>query len=237
MKPSHSRPQQLAIPLGIDAKWASLADEEVQRNPTKAESELRAATLLGKIMGLPLNEAETVLRKAGGVFKLAQLPEHALRTLPYIGPVQAKQLRAMTDWALLLNSIQEWQTVQVRSPADVANLVMLEMGLLDHEELRVMALDTKNFIVDVATIYQGSVNAASVRIAELLRLPITLQCSGMIMIHNHPSGDPSPSPEDVSVTAKVRECATAMDIDLVDHLIIGTNRYVSLKERGLGFGK
>ena len=230
------RLQQLSIPFGADAYWAKLAEDESQRTPTKAGQELRAATLLSHVTSLSLDEAETVLRKAGGLHKLAQMPEHALRTLPHMGPTQAKQIRSMTEWALLLSSVEEWQNVQVRSPADAANLVMVEMGLLDHEQLRVMALDTKNFIVDVATIYQGSVNAASVRIAELLRLPIALQCSGMIMLHNHPSGDPSPSPEDVAVTAKVRECATAMDINLLDHLIIGNNRYVSLKERGLGFG-
>lgn len=236
MKRSLVSSQQISIPFHADAYSIKLAEEEAQRTPAKANEAVRAATLLSNVTGLSLDEAELVLRKAGGLQKLAQLPEHALRILPHIGPNQAKQIRAMTDWALLLNSVQEWQSVQVRSPSDVANLVMLEMGLLDHEQLRVMALDTKNFIVDVATVYQGSVNAASVRIAELLRLPIALQCSGMIMLHNHPSGDPSPSLEDVAVTEKVRECATAMDITLLDHLIIGNNRYVSLKEKGLGFG-
>jgi len=72
--------------------------------------------------------------------------------------------------------------------------MMLEMGLLDQEELRVVALDTKNFVVDVETVYRGSVNSAVVRIAEIMRLPIALQCVSMIMLHNHPSGDPTPSP-------------------------------------------
>lgn len=227
--------QQLSIPLAADENWAVLAAEESQRTAATARQEIRAAELLSDVTGLSFDQAEVVLRRAGGLHKLVQLPDYALRSLPHIGPKRARQIRAMTDWALALSAVDEWKSVQVRSPADVANMVMLEMGLLDHEELRVVALDTKNWVVDVATVYKGSVNTAVVRIAELLRLPVALQCCAMIMLHNHPSGDPSPSPEDVRITELVRQSATLLNIDLLDHLIIGRNRYVSLKERGLGF--
>lgn len=237
MPMSSAKPQQIAIPLGADGYWLRVAEEEAPRNTTSAAHELQAATLLSHVTGMSFAEAETALRKAGGLHRLAQLPEAALHILPHIGPKRAQQIRAMTDWSLLLNSVQEWQAIQVRSAADVANLVMLEMGLLEQEELRVISLDTKNRVVDVATIYKGSVNTTMIRIAEVLRLPVALQCSNMILLHNHPSGDPSPSPEDIVVTEKIRECATAMDIILLDHVIIGNNRYVSLRERGLGFEK
>lgn len=229
-------PGQMAFPLGQDVTWVRLSAEEQERTAASASKEVRAAELLSQVTGMTYGQAEQVLKKAGGLHKLAQLPDYALHALPHVGPKRAKQIRAMTDWGLMLSAVEEWQSVQVRSPSDVANLMMLEMGLLDQEELRVVALDTKNHIVDVETVYRGSVNSVSVRIAEVLRLPVALKCTGMIMLHNHPTGDPTPSPEDVRITELVKESARHMDIDLLDHLIIGRNRYVSLKERGLGFG-
>lgn len=235
-KPKHSQ-YQLTMPLGQqDGVLSQLVQQEARRTAASVARELRSAELLGAVTGMTYAQAEEVLRKAGGVHRLAQLPDYALQALPHVGPKRAKQIRAMTDWGLVLSAVEEWQAVQVRSPADVANLMMLEMGLLDQEELRVVALDTKNYVVDVETVYRGSVNTAVVRIAELLRLPIALQCTGMIMLHNHPSGDPSPSPQDIRITELVRESAQLLDIDLLDHLIIGRNRFVSLKERGMGFG-
>ena len=228
---------QLALPLEQpDGAIAQLAGLEAKRTAVSAAKELRSADLLSTVTGMSYAQAEEVLKTAGGAHRLAQLPDYALQALPHIGPKRAKQIRAMTDWGLVLSAVEEWQAVQLRNPADVANLMMMEMGLLDQEELRVVALDTKNYVVDVETVYKGSVNSAVVRIAELLRLPIALQCSGMIMLHNHPTGDPTPSPEDVRITELVRESAQLLDIDLLDHLIIGRNRFVSLKERGLGFG-
>ena len=228
---------QLALPMGQqDGVLSQLAKQEEKRTAISAARELRSAELLSAVTGITYAQAEEVLQKAGGAHRLAQLPDYALQALPHIGAKRAKQIRAMTDWGLILGAVEEWQAVQVRNPADVANLVMMEMGLLDQEELRVMALDTKNYIVDVETVYRGSVNSAVVRIAELLRLPIALQCAGMIMLHNHPTGDPTPSPEDVRITELVQKSAQLLDIDLLDHLVIGRNRFVSLKEQGLGFG-
>ena len=228
---------QLALPLEeTDGAIVQLAVQEGQRTAASAAVELRSAQLLSKVTGMTYAQAEEVLKKAGGAHKMAQMPEFALRALPHVGPKRAQQIRAMTDWGLVLAAVEEWKAVQVHTPADVANLMMLEMALLDREELRVVALDTKNFVVDVQTVYQGSVNSAVVRIAEILRLPIALQCTGMIMLHNHPTGDPTPSPEDVRITELVKEGARLLDINLLDHLIIGRNRFVSLKERGLGFG-
>ncbi len=236
MRSAKPTPGQIALPLGQDEVRSYLAEQEAARTVASARRELHAAELLSTVTGMTYAQAEQVLKKAGGMHKLAQLPDYALQALPHVGPKRAGQIRAMTDWGLLLSAVEEWQSVQVRSPADVANLLMLEMGLLDQEELRIVGLDTKNTIVDMETVYRGSVNSAVVRIAEVLRLPIALQCVGMIMLHNHPSGDPTPSPEDVRITQLVKESAKLMDIDLLDHLIIGRNRYVSLKERGLGFG-
>ncbi len=113
---------------------------------------------------------------------------------------------------------------------------MTEMGLLEQEQLRVMLLDTKNRVTATETVYQGSLNTSLIRVGELFREAIRANCAALIVLHNHPSGDPSPSPEDVAVTRQIVQAGQLLDIEVLDHLIIGRQRFVSLKERGLGFG-
>ena len=98
-----------------------------------------------------------------------------------------------------------------------------------------MLLDTRNRVISIPTIYVGSLNTAQVRVGEMFREAIRANCAGMIVVHNHPSGDPTPSPEDVQVTRMIVEAGSLLNIDVLDHLIIGRQRFVSLKERGLGF--
>lgn len=227
---------QLTMPLDVDKQWPALAEREEARTPVAARNEVQAAELLSIVTGMRFEQAEEALRRAGGLHKLAQLPDYALQELPHIGPRRARQIRAMTEWSLVLTSMDEWQSVPLRTPSDLANKVMLEMGLLEREELRVAALDTRNRLMDMETVYQGSMNAAVVRVGEVVRMPVARQSASMIMVHNHPSGDPSPSPEDLRITKLVQEAARTMDIELLDHLIIGRNCFVSLRERGLGFG-
>ncbi len=112
---------------------------------------------------------------------------------------------------------------------------MLEVSLLEQEQMRAVLLDTKNNVLRVATVYTGSLNTAVVRIGEVFREAIRANCASIIVVHNHPSGDPTPSPEDVRVTEMLVEAGKLLDIAVLDHIVIGRNRYVSLKERGLGF--
>jgi DNA repair protein RadC len=125
---------------------------------------------------------------------------------------------------------------QITSPADAANLLMLEMGHLEQEHLRLLLLDTKNRVLASPTIYKGNVNTSVIRVSELFREAIRHNSVALIIAHNHPSGDPTPSPEDVRVTRQIFEAGKLLDVEVLDHLIIGQGRYVSLKERGLGFG-
>lgn len=197
--------------------------------------DLQAIHLLSTAIGISLEEAEEVLVKAGGFHRLARLPDYALKTLPHIGDKRAEQIRAMSEWALLLSKHENVTRVQMRCPADVANLLMFEMSLLEKEELRVVGLDTKHNVLFEETIYKGSLNSAVIRVSEIFRRPVTQNCASIVLVHNHPSGDPTPSPEDVQVTNLIRETGEKLNIDVIDHLVIGGNRFVSLKERGLGF--
>jgi DNA repair protein RadC len=124
---------------------------------------------------------------------------------------------------------------QITTPADVAALLMVEMAHLDQEELRVINLDTKNRIQSISTVYRGSVNTALVRIGEIYKDAIRLNSTAIIVVHSHPSGDPTPSTEDILVTQQIVEAGKLLDCQLLDHLVIGAGRYVSLRERGLGF--
>ena len=98
-----------------------------------------------------------------------------------------------------------------------------------------LVLNTKNKVIARERIYRGSVNSAAVRVAEVLRPAIRENCPSIVIAHNHPSGDPTPSPEDVMVTRRIRTSAEAMDIELLDHVVVAAQGFVSLKERGLGF--
>jgi len=123
----------------------------------------------------------------------------------------------------------------ITSPADAANLVMSEMSLLDREELRVILLDTRNRVQGVQTVYKGSLNTTMVRVCELFREAIRANCAGIIVVHAHPSGDPSPSPEDVALTRDLVQAGKLLSVEVLDHLVIGKGNFVSLHERGLGF--
>lgn len=167
-----------------------------------------------------------------GVFK-ATLQE--LQQVPGIGPIKAVQIKAALELGRRLMTASREERPHVKSPADAANLLMPEMSFLEQEQLRVILLNTRNRLLGSPTIYVGSAHSAIARVAEIMRAAVTAGAVGMIIVHNHPSGDSTPSPEDVSITKQIVQAGELLDIKVLDHVIIGRQRYVSLKERGLGF--
>ena len=125
----------------------------------------------------------------------------------------------------------------IRSPGDVADRLILQMGRLEREELRVVLLNTKNVVLKVVTVYQGNVSSSLVRVGELFRDAVRLNASAIILVHNHPSGDPTPSPDDLHLTAEALAAGRLLDIDVLDHLVIGHDAYVSLRDRGVSFDR
>src|SRR6266852_77814 len=132
-----------------------------------------------------------------------------------LGEVKPAQLQAVLELARRLTVPTHMERYQIRSPADAANIVMADLCFLDHEELRGLYLDTKNWVVANIRLYQGTLNSSVLRIAEILRPAITRNCAGLIVCHNHPSGDPNPSPEDESATKQLAAAATLLDLELV----------------------
>ena len=109
------------------------------------------------------------------------------------------------------------------------------MGAFEQEHLRTLLLDTRNRLMKISEIYRGTLNSSHIRVGEVFRDAVRIGAAALIVVHNHPSGDPTPSPEDVAVTKVLVEAGKLLDIDVLDHLIIGKNCFLSLKAKGLGF--
>jgi DNA repair protein RadC len=179
--------------------------------------------------------AQRLLTCYGGLSGLAAAPFEELAGIKGVGRVKAIELKAAFELGKRLMVAAPHERPTVKSPADAANLLLMEMGPLEQEHLRTVILDSKNHVLKVSTVYIGSLNTAVVRVGELFREAIRLNAAALIVAHNHPSGDPTPSPEDVRVTHQIVEAGKLLNIDVLDHLVIGQQRWVSLKERGLGF--
>jgi len=160
-----------------------------------------------------------------------------LARLRGLGDAKSVRVKAALELGRRLAALSPDERPLVGSPDDVANLLQIEMAALEQEQLRVVLLDTKHRIMGTRTVYQGSVNQAQVRIAEVFRDAVRQQATAIVAVHNHPSGDPTPSAADVALTVEIVSAGTLLDIELLDHLIIGEGRWISLKRLGLGFPK
>ena len=125
----------------------------------------------------------------------------------------------------------------VRSPHDVADPLMLSLGHLEREELHVLVLNTKNVVLANHLIYQGNVSASLVRVGELFTEAIRSVAAGIILVHNHPSGDPTPSPDDLHLTAETLAAGRLLDINVLDHIVVARDGWVSLRDRGVSFDR
>jgi DNA repair protein RadC len=124
---------------------------------------------------------------------------------------------------------------RVGTPEDIVLLLGVEMMALEQEELRVVLLDTKHHIITTAAVYRGSVNSVAVRMAEVFKPAVRHGATAIALVHNHPSGDPSPSTADIRMTRDAVEAGKMLDTPVIDHVIIGRGKHVSLKRLGLGF--
>ncbi len=201
-----------------------------------SNAELLAIVLRVGAQGLSaVTLGQQLLAHFNGLRGLAKASVAEICEIKGMGSAKAVQVKAALELGRRLMVAAPDERPRIASPADAANLLMLDMGLLEQEHLWVLLLDTKNHVLDVVKLYQGSVNASLIRVGELFREAIKRNCTAIIVAHNHPSGDPTPSPEDVRVTHRIVDAGKLLDIEVLDHLVIGHQKYVSLKERGLGF--
>jgi DNA repair protein RadC len=191
------------------------------------------AAVVGGVKQIEVAEG-LLARFNGDVHRLYQAHVTEIASVHGVGQQTAVRLKAALALGLRLQEPPGDRPV-VNSPADAAALVQQEMSLLQQEYLKVILLDTRNRLLDISEVYHGSVNSSQVRIAEVFKPAIQRMAPAILVCHNHPSQDPTPSPDDVAVTRAMVQAGKLLDIQLLDHLIIGGGRFVSLKERGLGF--
>lgn len=194
--------------------------------------------LLAAVIGGPkqIELSQTVLTYFNNdIHRLYQAHPAELAKVKGINQGTAVRIKAALNLGLRLHIPTE-ERPAINSPADAATLVQYEMGLLEKEHLRVILLDRRNRVMDIVEIYEGSVSSSQVRIGEIFRPAIQRLASAIIVCHNHPSSDNTPSPDDVAVTRAIVQAGKLLDIEVLDHLILSIRGFVSLKEKGLGFG-
>ncbi|MGN7177268.1 hypothetical protein BK139_05440 [Paenibacillus sp. FSL R5-0490] len=216
--PQDERPRERFVQNGPE----SLSNHELiailLRTGTKDESVLQLANrLLTQFEGLRL-------------LKDASLDE--ITAIKGIGSAKAIQLLAAVEIGRRISKLTYDDRYIIRSPEDGANYVMHEMRFLSQEHFVCLYLNTKNQVLHKQTIFIGSLNASIVHPREVFKEAFRRSAASIICIHNHPSGDPTPSREDIEVTKRLAESGKIIGIDVLDHLIIGENKFVSLKEKG-----
>ncbi len=183
-----------------------------------------------------LSLSSRVLAQFDGLSGLGRGTFAELCALKGLSEAKACQLMAGLELGRRLVSLSPAERVTINSPQDVANLVMGEMAALEQEHLRVLLLNTRNEVLSIQDIYVGNVNSSVVRPAEVIRPAVRDNAPSIIVVHNHPSGDPTPSQEDVGITQQLAAAGKLLGVELLDHVVIGNGgRFVSLNEQGLGF--
>ena len=201
---------------------------------TLADAELLAIILrMGTHGESVVDLANRLLVTYGGLVGLSRVSFGELCDVHGLGEAKACQLKAALEMGKRLLVAQPEERLQVRTPADLAPLLMLEMAPLDQEVLRVVLLNTKNQVVRFVDVYRGSLNSSLVRISEVFKEAVRVNAAAIIVAHNHPSGDPTPSADDRAVTRQLVDAGRVLDLPVYDHVVIGGERYVSFAEAGL----
>ena len=215
------------------------ADRPRERLLNYGPEHLSSAELLAIVLrtGTPsenvLNLSIRLLSQFGGLAGLEKANLSELTRIHGFGEAKTAQLKAALELGKRLKSLRQDERPTINSPEDVANLLQSEMAFLEQEHLRVVMLNTRNHVLGVPEVYRGNVNSAIVRAGEVLREAVRSNATGVIVVHNHPSGDPTPSSEDIQVTRQLAEAGKLLDIEVMDHVVVAQNGFVSLKRNGL----
>ncbi|WP_097159183.1 RadC family protein [Bacillus oleivorans] len=206
----------------------------MKEGPTNLSNQELLALLLrtGSHQESVMELSQKLVIKFEGLRMLKDASLEELTSIKGIGTAKAIQLLATFELARRVASLKDTERYTIRSPEDGANYVMNEMRFLSQEHFVCLYLNTKNQVLHKQTIFIGSLNASIVHPREVYKEAFRRSAASIICVHNHPSGDPAPSREDIEVTKRLNECGKIIGIELLDHLIIGENRYVSLKEKG-----
>ncbi|ALS23246.1 MULTISPECIES: RadC family protein [Paenibacillus] len=217
--PNEERPRERMIQYGAQAL---------------SNAELLAILLrTGTFQESAVHVAHRLLKESGGLRSLTDMSIEQFTQIKGIGAAKALQIQAGIELGRRLARSAMNETVTIRSPQDVASLLMEDMRYLQKEHFVCLFLNTKNHVIGQETVSMGSLNASIVHPREVFRAAIKRSSASIVCAHNHPSGDPTPSPEDVQITKRLVQAGDIVGIDVLDHIVIGDQRFVSLKELGL----
>jgi DNA repair protein RadC len=246
MNPRDFQPDKVRDFTNLSYRIGDMAPEERPRERLKSlgadalkTEELLAILLRTGTKGVSaVQMAQGLLKEFGSLEELAKRPVEEIAGRHGVGIAKATQLKAAFELAKRLARPREQQPM-ISVPAEAAALLREEMRLLDREEFRVLLLNTKSFLLKVAHVSRGSLNASIVEPREVFKDAIAASAAGVILAHNHPSGDPTPSAEDVAITKRLAKAGEVLGITVLDHIILGhqvqgrDRDFVSLKELGL----
>ncbi|MCA0755276.1 DNA repair protein RadC [Paenibacillus sp. N4] len=216
--PHEERPRERMMQYGAEALSHAELLAILLRTGTQRQSAIHLAGAL--------------LKQCGSLRNLMDMSMEELTAIRGIGPAKAVQLRAGIELGRRLSRSSPADIVTVRRPQDAADYVMDELRYLKKEHFVCLFLNTKNHIIARETLSVGTLNASLVHPREVFRAAIQRSSASIICAHNHPSGDPTPSPEDISLTKRLVEAGQLVGIEVLDHLVIGDGKYISLKEQG-----
>jgi DNA repair protein RadC len=190
--------------------------------------------LVALVAGIQPGAARLALDSAGGLLGLAR-GDAAWMARASLGPARVAAILAAVEIGRRLAAAPADPGWRVRTPADVGERLMPAMRQLESEELRALLLNTKNVVIATVTIYAGNLAGSSVRVGEVFRDAVRRQAAALVVVHNHPSGDPTPSADDLRITAELAEAGRLLDIELLDHVIVGAGSWVSLRSLDRGW--
>jgi DNA repair protein RadC len=190
------------------------------------------ARLLALAVGLAPSAGRALLERAGGLAALADHEPEELVASCGLTPRRAAAVAAAFEIGRRVAERRAVPGWTVRSPADVGERLAAAMASLPREELRVLLLNTKNVVTGLVTVYAGNLAGSSVRVGEVFRDAVRRQAAAIVVVHNHPSGDPAPSADDLRITAELAEAGRLLDVELLDHVVVGGSRWVSLRALG-----
>ena len=178
--------------------------------------------------------SQRILCELQGLDGIMNASYDEITSITGIKKVKASQILAVAELFKRFNTLKSNRIeIGISSPKDISRLLMNEMSCLNQEVLKLVVLNTKNKIIRVKDVFKGSLNTSIVHPREIYSEAIKCGGASIIICHNHPSGDSTPSKEDINITARIKECGKIIGIELLDHIIIGNNEYTSLKEKGI----
>lgn len=201
-----------------------------------SKAELLAILLRVGVQGENAVQMEQrLLNDMGGLLGLQRASFTELKNQYGMGAAKAAQIKAALELGRRFHTLDFDERPAIHEPQDVFEMVRDEMSPLLQEHLWVLLLTIRNQVIHTEKLYKGSLNASTVRVAEVFKPAIQHNAAGVILVHNHPSGDPSPSPEDVILTRAVVQAGSLLDIKVLDHIIVGHGKFTSLKKDRKGF--